>query len=237
MALPAGFNPNNMSFGNITKQAPVFEIPRNTSYSSSSHYRESLWSRFNNGVADIGNWFAEKCDTVLGWISLAAMIVIVLTCLVGVIKTWADDGFWMALLVAIGVCIGGVIAWYIAAVAIVIVVNVVMYGFRFIFWNGWTLILAISLAIGGWAYSANSTKYQGSSEKLQTETVVQVSSTYVCTAKVLNIRAEPNTYSRVIGTLRKGQNTEVFDIENGFACISYNGKTGYASLKYLSKKE
>ena len=62
MALPEGFNPNNMSFGNLTSARPVINIPRNTQSftqrTSGTFRRRSLWSRFNDTVADIGNWFA-----------------------------------------------------------------------------------------------------------------------------------------------------------------------------------
>ena len=240
MALPAGFNPRDMSFGNLTKRTPVIEIPRNTSTYSSytsrgTNHRESLWSRFNNGVAGIGNWFAEKSEVVLGWISLVTTAIIVITCLVQVISTWVDDGFWMALLMAIGVCIVGVISWFVAAIAIFISVNIVMYGFRLLFWNGWTLLIALTLAIGGWAYSAYSSPSHDYTPVTKTEVYTQSYDRYRCTATVLNVRMHPNKTSRVLGTLRKGQEIEVIDIENGFAAIEYNGKRGYASLKYLYK--
>lgn len=240
MALPAGFNPNDMSFGNLTKRTPVIEIPRNTSTYTSyaswgNSHRESLWSRFNNGVASIGNWFAEKSEDVLGWISLATMAIIVISCIVQVISTWIDDGFWMALLMAFGVCIAGVIAWYVAAITIVIGVNVVMYGFRFLFWNGWTLLIALTLSIGGWAYAAYSSPSYDYTPVAETEVYTPIYDKYCCTAAVLNVRIHPNKTSRVLGTLRNGQVVEVIDKENGFAAIEYNGQRGYASLKYLNK--
>lgn len=228
--LPPGFDPGKMIFKNL------IEIPRNTStYTSyaggNNSHRESLWSRFNNGVASIGNWFAEKSEDVLGWISLATKAIIVISCIIKVISTWVDDGFWMALLMALGVCIAGVIAWYVAVNAIVIGVNVVMYGFRFLFWNGWTLLIALTLAIGSWAYVANISPSYDYTRKMYTSTYDK----YRCTATVLNVRIHPNKTSRVLGTLRKGQEVEVVYKENGFAAIEYNGQRGYASLKYLNK--
>lgn len=240
MALPAGFNPNNMSFGNLSKRTPIIEIPRNTSTSTSyenwsNSHRESLWSRFNNGVANIGNWFAEKSDDVFGWISVATMAIIVISCIVQVISTWAEDGFWMALLMAVGVTIVGIISWYVAAIVIMIGVNVVMYGFRFLFWNGWTLLIALTLVFGGWAYAACSSPSSDYRTVTETKVDTQVYDKYRCTAGVLNVRIHPNKTSQVLGTLRKGQEVEVIDIENGFAAIEYNGQRGYASLKYLNK--
>lgn len=147
MALPKGFDPRNMSFGNIANATPVFEIPRNTtSYVTSS---SSLWSRFNSGVASIGNWFAEHAEGALGVCSIIMTAIIVISAIVYVIGTWANEGFWMALLMAVVAYFVGLIAWYIGAVVIVIVVNVIMYGFRLLFWNGWTLLIVLALSIGG----------------------------------------------------------------------------------------
>lgn len=240
MGLPSGFNPLNMSFEDVIKKPPVIEIPLNTSTSNSygswgKSHRESLWSRFNNGVASIGNWFAEKSEAVLGWISLAVTAIIIITCLVSVISTWVEEGFLTAILIAIGICIVGVISWYVAAIAIMIGVNAVMYGFRFLFWNGWTLLIAVTLALGGWVYSeygpSSSTHYPATEEAVQTSSY----GTYRCTASVLNVRIHPDKTSRVLGTLRKGQEVEVIDMENGFAAFEYKGQRGYASLRYLNK--
>ena len=184
-------------------------------------------------MASIGNWFAENAENVLGWTTIIATAAIVITGLIYIIGAWINEGFWIALVMAVVACIGGVIAWYIAALVIVIGVNIIMYGFRLLFWNGWTLLIALALAVGGWLYAANASN--GYNYQPQTEVVTPVTRTYRCTAKVLNIRTAPNTSSTVIGTLRKGQQVEVYDTDNGFAQISYNGRTGYVSLKYLDR--
>lgn len=237
MALPTGFNPNNMSFGNITKATPVIEIPRNTyTYTPTrSGSGPSLWSRFNNGVADIGNWFAEKCDIVLGWVSLITIVGIVIAGIVKIISTWSSHGFFTALLTSIVIVIVGVIAFYIAAIAIVIGVNVVMYGLRFLFWNGWTLLIALTLGTGVWIYASNASRFNRTAQEPRTEIVMPVTQTYQCTAKVLNVRTAPDTSGGVLGVLRKGDTIEVYETENGFARISFNGNDGYVSLKYLNR--
>lgn len=235
MSLPAGFNPNNMSFGNIAKATPVIEIPRNTSTYTSweSSHRESLWSRFNNSVASIGNWFAEKSEDVLGWLSIIAMSIIVIAGIVTVIGTWIDDGFWMALFMAVGVCVAGAIIWCIAATVIVIIVNIVMYGLRFLFWNGWTLILALTLAGGFGIYSyANSTSQM--STNVYEEPINQTVS-YEITASELNVRTQPSKNATIVGKLHKGDHIEVFDLTNGFAKIDYNGSKCYVSERYIRK--
>ena len=59
---------------------------------------------------------------------------------------------------------------------------------------------------------------------------------YKVTAGSLNIRNAPNSSgSSVIGSLKKGEVVSVQSITNGWAKITYGGKTGYVSLKYLQK--
>lgn len=235
MALPKGFNPNKMSFGSVT---PVIEIPKNystsTSYSSRGSRRESLWSRFNNAIANLGNWFAGQVDNVISICCVLVILGIIITGLVYVIGAWTNQGFWWALLVAVGALIGGFICLGISWYVINIVVNVVMYGFRFLFWNGWTLLISLIIAVVGWLWVANFTSH---SPRANTpiETVAPATQTYQCAAQVLNVRKSPNTYSNVIGILKKGQQVEVYETTNGFVRISYNGQNGYVSLKYLNR--
>lgn len=236
MALPTGFDPNKMSFRSVT---PVIEIPRNystsTSYSSWGSRRESLWSRFNNAVAKLGNWFADHVDNAIGICCGLALVGIVITGLVYVIGTWVNEGFGWALLVAVGAIIGGYICFGLSWYVVNIVINIVMYGFRFLFWNGWTLLISLVITAGAWLWAANYTPSYSPRASAPTETATPATQTFQCTADVLNIRTSPNTYSNVIGTLKKGQQVKVYETTNGFARISYNGQTGYVSLKYLNR--
>ncbi|MDD6731691.1 MAG: SH3 domain-containing protein [Bacteroidales bacterium] len=236
MALPEGFNPNNMSFGNLTSARPVINIPRNTQSftqrTSGTFRRRSLWSRFNDTVADIGNWFAEKTEDVLGWFSLAAMVVIGIGCLIFVVSTFIQHGIVAGIFALIGAIIVGVIMWYIAAFAIVVGVNVIMYGFRLLFWNGWTLLLAIGVVAGVCVSSQHPEWFDRYADE-PTEVVADTTPTYECTAAYLNVRSKPKKTSRVIGTLKQGDRVKSEESENGFLRIEYNGRTGYASLKYL----
>lgn len=235
MALPKGFDPRNMSFGNIANATPVFEIPRNTtSYVTSSF---SLWSRFNSGVASIGNWFAEHAEGALGVCSIIMTAIIVIPAIVYVIGTWANEGFWMALLMAVVAYFVGLIAWYIGAVVIVIVVNVIMYGFRLLFWNGWTLLIVLALSIGGWLWATNSSSYNDDNYNTQSELVTSITQTYVCTARTsLKVRRYPTMTAPQIGSIVRGQEIEVIDISDGFAHIKLNEQDGYVSTKYIKKK-
>lgn len=115
------------------------------------------------------------------------------------------------------------------------IISLILKVVRFIFWNGWTLLIALTLAIGGWAYAAYSSPSYDYTPVTETEVYTPTYDKYRCTAAVLNVRIHPNKTSRVLGTLRKGQEVEVIDKEDGFAAIEYNGQRGYASLKYLNK--
>ena len=53
------------------------------------------------------------------------------------------------------------------------------------------------------------------------------------TTSVLNIRQSASTSSAVIGQIPNGTKVTIQGKENGFAKVTYNGVTGYASLTYL----
>lgn len=57
--------------------------------------------------------------------------------------------------------------------------------------------------------------------------VVEVGST-------LNVRAEPSTSSKIIGSLSRGEEVTYVDVVSGWASIDYNGQTGYIATEYLS---
>lgn len=234
MALPAGFDPNNMSFGPST---PIIGIPRNQSSSSYSSHRPSLWSRFNSAVAEIGNWFADHVETAIGICCMLVIAGVVITGIIYVIAAWVNEGFFMALVtgviaVIVGyICVG--IGWYV----ILFGVNIVMYGLRILFWNGWTLLLAIALVIGVNVYSScsySNYRYIPEPEPVvqQTEPTTEI---YRCTARALNVRTSPSTLGDILGAIVEGDQVEVHEIVNGFAKIDYKGRTGYVSTEYLRK--
>ena len=235
MALPQGFNPNNMSFGNIAKPTPVIEIPRNTA--SRYNYHESLWSRFNSGVADIGNWFSDKLSEILGCVSVIVMGLLAISALVYVIMTWIEDGFWFALLLTVAIFIVGSLLWYVAIIIIYVVVNVVVYGFRLLFWNGWTLIFALIVAAGVSTYILCDSLINNREENVSVQTYTPTVSKYQCTANTLNVRVSPNSKGRVIGTIKRGQSIDVFGFEGGFAKIYYGGQYAYVSSQYITRVE
>ncbi|WP_455543795.1 SH3 domain-containing protein, partial [Intestinibacter sp.] len=58
--------------------------------------------------------------------------------------------------------------------------------------------------------------------------------TKVVSVSSLNMRSGPSTSYGVIATLSKNTQVEVISVENGWAKIKYNSKTGYVSNQYLS---
>ena len=237
MALLDGYDPESGTFNSIK---PVIQAPINTTtYTSSSNWgassrRISFWSRFNNGVATIGNWFANSIDKMIGIICMLVIIGIGLGALIAVITIWTQEGFFFALIAAvIGFFIGYIalgLLWYVINIA----VNVIMIGLRLVFWNGWTLITILLLSVCACVWLVLAPPSYNYIPQTKIETTMPMTSIYVCTANVLNIRSAPNTYSSVIGTLKKGEKVQVYEVSNGFARISYNGRIGYVSIKYIN---
>ena len=146
-----------------------------------------------------------------------------------------DGNILNIILRLVGACVVG----FIMSIGLGIVlfcITLVLKVLRFVFWNAWTLLLAIMIVIGIWSYAAfghESTSY-GRSERSESVTS-PVHNMYRCTANVLNVRALPSKNSRVVGTLRRNQEVEVMDVEKGFAIINFNGQRSYVSIDYLTK--
>ena len=75
------------------------------------------------------------------------------------------------------------------------------------------------------------------SNKLNTpSTDNNVKSTKIVTASSLNFRRGASTNASKIGTIPKGTEVGFISESNGWSKISYNGKVGYVSSRYLSNK-
>ncbi len=60
-------------------------------------------------------------------------------------------------------------------------------------------------------------------------------SIYYVTANVLNVRAEANTNSEILGTLKKDDKIETTNqVQNGWLQFEYNGKTAYVHVPFLT---
>ena len=237
MGLPAGFDPVKGTWSGVS--APKIQSNYNTissgsysgSYSTYSGRNYNIWDRFNDAIKSIGNWIDDIIELVSGWITILGIIIgaIGLICWI-----FDDSNIFYIILRFIGACFIGGIMFYVVAIN-AFIISLILKVVRFIFWNGWTLLIALTLAIGGWAYAAYSSPSYDYTPVAETEVYTPIYDKYCCTAAVLNVRIHPNKTSRVLGTLRNGQVVEVIDKGNGFAAIEYNGQRGYASLKYLNK--
>lgn len=149
MALPQGFNPNSMSFGDLAAGRPAFRIPRNGQRTvrpaARTVRRPSLWARFNKGVTDFGNWFADNTDIIILGLRLLAIIPIIILYIQLTIEAYNENGLGEAIISLFASVIAGYMMWKIVSAIITILVNIIAYVVRFIFWNGWTLLLVIGL--------------------------------------------------------------------------------------------
>jgi hypothetical protein len=232
--LPPGFDPATGKLKNLNIAAPINRSTSSYSHPSNYFRSRTCWRRFNEGVASIGNWFVDRMDkacSVVMWIILGTIWI---GAIIGVIYEFVQGNIFTGILLTV---IGGAIVYYgsfILAYISWLCTAFAFYCFRFLFWNGWTLLIALILTlviIGGTVYSETFTgNYTSTTEYAEPQTT-----TYYCAVSVLNIRTSPNASSKVLGTLRKGEKVEVYEISNGFAKIKYRTRFAYVSHKYLTK--
>ena len=119
--------------------------------------------------------------------------------------------------------------------------GLIMRALSYVFYNIWTLILTLVIICGiTIAPHLGELDLDSIKSKVKTEKVAKSANTtwYYCTSnEVLNVRERPYADSKVIGVLQPKQAVEVYGRDNGFAKIKFEGGTGYASLKYLSKEK
>lgn len=63
----------------------------------------------------------------------------------------------------------------------------------------------------------------------------QATTFVVETNTYLNIRLEPNTQAKIIGKLYNGDTVNVSNIQNGWALIKFNNRSGFISEKYITQ--
>lgn len=199
--------------------------------------RQPWLSRANEAVTDIGNSLADFCDnwrdklgTLITWLLYAAGAL-------GLIGL-ALDGHWIAAII-VGLLLGAV---YVSAAVVVATIAawlifIPVAVLRFIFYNIWTLLIAIGIAAAA-CYNAYAPTYSYTySEPAPVEEIT--ARPYYCHAWVLNVREQPDRNAAVIGTFEKGDAIAVTDLHatEDFAAIEYFGRTAYVSSKYISQNE
>lgn len=200
-----------------------------------------LWRRMNNAIEGLGERIDDSIDSVSD--SSVWTIIIGIIGAIGLIAAAisTDSIFWGVVVAFFGLGIGYYVV-LIGGVVISFIARFILYIFRYLFYNIYTVILAILITVGiiiGPRINELIDNRPGA------ETVVvapnantEVSTTYYCTASsVLNIRSAPNGDAKVIGTIKKGQSVQVYNIVDGYAKFKYGSGYGYASTKYLRKAD
>lgn len=199
-----------------------------------------LWRRMNNAIKGFGERIDDSIDSLSS--PTAWTIIIGIIGAIGLIAAAisTDSIFWGIVVVFFGLGIG-YYAVFIGGAVISFIVRFILYIFRYLFYNIYTVILAVLIAVGiivGPRINELIDNRSGAKTVVVAPKVnTEVTTTYYCTASdVLNIRSSPNKDAKVIGTIKKGQSVQVYNIVNGYAKFKYGSGYGYASIKYLNKQ-
>ena len=199
-----------------------------------------LWRRMNNAIQGFGEWIDDIIDSASNPVVWTIIIGIIgaIGLITAAIST--DSIFWGIVVVFFGLGIGYYVV-FIGGTVISFIVRFILYIFRYLFYNIYTVILAILITVGviiGPRINELIDNRSGAKTVVVAPKVnTEVTTTYYCTASgVLNIRSSPNKDAKVIGTIKKGQSVQVYDIVNGYAKFKYGSGYGYASVKYLNKQ-
>lgn len=216
---------------------PVYTPTTKTSIRSSG----GLWRRMNNAIKGFGERIDDSIDPLSDpkvW-TIIVGIIGAIGLITAAIST--DSIFWGIVVVFFGLGIG-YYAVFIGGAVISFIVRFILYIFRYLFYNIYTVILAVLIAvgviIGPWINELIDNSYGAETVVVVPNVKTEVTTTYYCTASsILNIRSSPNEHAKVIGTIRRGQSVQVYNIVDGYAKFKYGSGYGYASIKYLRKAD
>lgn len=249
----AGINlPGGYSFDPATGEISGNGIPRSTrsggntrtstrrnTSSRPSYYNLSLWDRINNFFIGIGNWIASNGETAMTYLSFGLLGLYWIGFAFGVIVIWIEEGFIWALVAGV---FGGCINYFISGLALAFfyfIDDFILLIVRYIFYNVYTFLIVVFLFFGGVFLELGEQLFSHLDEPDPIEQPVEapVSNIYYCTASSsLNVRSAPRKDSYVIGSLRPGQDVQVYNFVDGFAKIDYNGQIAYVSSSYMKKR-
>ena len=199
-----------------------------------------LWRRMNDAIKGFGERIDDSIDSLSDpkvW-TIIIGIIGALGLIAAAIST--DSIFWGIVVAFFGLGIGYYVV-FIGGAVISFIVRFILYIFRYLCYNIYTVILAILITVGviiGPRINELIDNRSGAKTVVVAPKVnTEVTTTYYCTASdVLNIRSSPNKDARVIGAIRRGQSVQVYNIVNGYAKFKYGSGYGYASIKYLNKQ-
>ena len=221
---------------------PSIPLPNYTPTTKNSmRFSGGLWRRMNNAIQGFGEWIDDIIDSASNPVVWTIIIGIIgaIGLITAAIST--DSIFWGIVVVFFGLGIGYYVV-FIGGTVISFIVRCILYIFRYLFYNIYTVILAVLIAVGviiGPRINELIDNRSGAKTVVVAPKVnTEVTTTYYCTASgVLNIRSSPNKDAKVIGTIKKGQSVQVYNIVNGYAKFKYGSGYGYASIKYLRKAD
>src|SRR5574344_244681 len=229
--LPSGIS-IDLEKGEIN--SPIGSGPRPISRNTSSYsysYRHSIWSRFDDIICNIGNWFADNSAQITGILSIILLICLAIPFIIWLFSLGL---FWG---IIAGIFLGG-IAYYAALIVVgifIFVANIALAVLRYIFYSGVSFLISLLLmgSFIGYNYYRNSEGAVISPSSV--ENVSTVSKKYYCKVKSLNVRSHPNTNAYIIGTLKRNQIVDVLEISDGFAKIKCGSSYGYVSERYIKE--
>lgn len=119
----------------------------------------TLWCRFDKWVSRVGDGIAYKIEDISDWMMRSWIWFLVVYLLLGIIVIWINEGFFTAvlsvllLLFIIGV-LSAILETVVAVISVIIkyITYIPLYIVRFIFYRGWTFLLAFLAACGGLVY-------------------------------------------------------------------------------------
>ncbi|MDR1224073.1 MAG: SH3 domain-containing protein [Tannerella sp.] len=210
---------------------PLTPVPEPVFRRSGSN---SAWGRMNDIIIGIGDWFDYNASSFPNNIPVVFYIFAWIALGLGVIAQWISAGFWAALITGI---IGGVIVYYAAEIATVILMYV-SWGFfrilRYIFYNVYTLLLAIAIIA---AVTFSNRTDRSPNRTATVSTPVSYQPNYYCDVNTtLNVREQPHPNARLAGQLKRNEEVYVYSIDNNFAKIDFKGRIAYVSAGYLKPK-
>jgi len=199
-----------------------------------------LWRRMNDAIKGFGERIDDSIDSLSDpkvW-TIIIGIIGALGLIAAAIST--DSIFWGIVVAFFGLGIGYYVV-FIGGAVISFIVRFILYIFRYLFYNIYTVILAVLIAVGiivgPWVNELIDNRSGAKTVVVVPNVKTEVTTTYYCTASsILNIRSSPNKDAKVIGTIRRGQSVQVYNIVNGYAKFKYGSGYGYASIKYLNKQ-
>ena len=221
---------------------PSIPLPNYTPTTKNSmRFSGGLWRRMNNAIQGFGEWIDDIIDSASNPVVWTIIIGIIgaIGLITAAIST--DSIFWGIVVVFFGLGIGYYVV-FIGGTVISFIVRCILYIFRYLFYNIYTVILAILITVGiiiGPRINELIDNRSGAKTVVVAPKVnTEVTTTYYCTASdVLNIRSLPTKDAKVIGAIRRGQYVQVYSIVDGYAKFKYGSGYGYASIKYLRKAD